>query len=217
VPTGNAAQLHSSWSAAGRMFHARRPGRPYDGRVDSPRRFIGGLICAALLPALCAAPPAAADHVVGTSGKTGVATTYQGSCRYMMFPSRGILRVGVSAPSVSGANTRRRTRRESTYVRYRIHLTAAYSFALLATSTWSDFIPIRQSQMRTWSGPETILDGEWSGIYGADVHIEWWNSKRRVGWRTYRTTAFRYFNQYNAGPFGPITYCYRIPTPVPTP
>jgi hypothetical protein len=192
------------------MFRARLRHRAYHERVDWRGRFIKCVTSAAVLLVLAAAPPASADHVVGTSGKTGVATTYQGSCRYLMFPSRGILRVGVPAPSVSGANTRRRTRRESTYVRYRVHLTEAYSRGLLATSSWSDFTRIRQSQMRSWSGPETILDGEWSSIYGADVHIEWWNSKRRVGWRTYRTQAFQFFDQYNTGPFGPITHCYKI-------
>ena len=168
-----------------------------------------GLTSVAVLLALAAAPPASADHVIGTGGKRGVATTWQGTCKYRMFPSRGVLQVGVPAPDVSGANTRRGTRSERTYVRYRVYLTDAFSFATLATSSWSGYIRVRQSQMRSWSGPPTVFDMEWRGNYGADIRIEWSNSKRTVGWRAYRTQAFAFYDQYNAGPFGPISSCYK--------
>ena len=84
----------------------------------------------------------------------------------------------------------------------------AFSFATLATSSWSDYIRVRQSQMRSWPGT-TVFDMDWRGNYGADIRIEWSNSKRVVGWRAYRTKAFGFFDQYNAGPFGPISSCYK--------
>ena len=30
-----------------------------------------------------------------------------------------------------------------------------------------------------------------------------------IGWRAYRTRSFRFFDQYNRGPFGPISSCYK--------
>lgn len=173
----------------------------------SGRRLLATTATAAVL-ALAAAPAASADHVIGTAGKTGVASTGQGTCNYLMFPSRGVLRVGTPAPQVSGANTRRRTRRERTYVRYRVHFTDAFSYSTLSVSTWSPFILVRQSQMRTWSGT-TLFDGDWRGNYGADIRIEWWNARRMVGWRAYRTKAFGFYDQYRVGPFGPISSCYK--------
>jgi len=179
--------------------------------VGTPRRFIKRLIGTTTLVAIAAAPPAPAlaDHVIGTAGKTGVATTRQGTCHYLMFPSRGVLRVGIPAPRVSGANTRRRTRRELTYVRYRVYVTSAFTGDTLAASNWSGYIRVRQWQMRTWSGLPTTFDMGWSGNYGADIRIEWWNSTRRVGWRAYRTKAFTFYDQYNVGPLGPISSCYK--------
>jgi hypothetical protein len=50
---------------------------------------------------------------------------------------------------------------------------------------------------------------DWRGNYGVDIRVEWWNSKRMVGWRTYRLSAFQYFDQYNVGPFGPLSSCYK--------
>jgi hypothetical protein len=161
-----------------------------------------------VLLVLAVAPAAWAQEVIGAGGKQGAATTSQGTCKYRVFGPRGVLQVGVPAPAVSGANTRRGTRRERTYVRYRVDVTDAWNFSALATSSWSDYIRVRQSQTSSWSGP-TSFDMEWRGNYGADIRIEWWNSKRRIGWRAYRTGAFGFYDQYNVGPFGPISSCYK--------
>jgi hypothetical protein len=193
------------------MFQWRRfAGAPRVNTVDPLRRFRWkGKTTVAVLLALAAAPPALAQDVIGAVGKPGAATTWQGTCKYGVFGPRGVLQVGVPAPDVSGANTRRGTRRERTYVRYRVDATDALSdFATLAASAWSGYIRVRQSETRSWSGL-TIFDMDWQGNYGADISIEWWNSKRRIGWRVYRTRAFGFYDQYNVGPYGPISSCYK--------
>jgi len=171
--------------------------------VGSVKRMGVAVLLALALPA-----SALAQGGGGVTNKRGKATIWQGKCKYGVFGPRGVLQVGVPAPRVSGANTRRRTRRERTYVRYRVYVTNAFSGATLATSSWSAFIRVRQSGTGTWSGP-TTFDMEWRGNYGADIRIEWWNSKRMVGWGAYRTAAFQFYDQYNVGPFGPISSCYK--------
>lgn len=158
--------------------------------------------------ALAAAPTALAQGGGGGSNKRGGATVWRGYCKYGVFGPRGVLRVGTPAPTVSGANTRRGTRREVTRVRYRVFVTNAYSGAALVTSSWSGFLRVRQSSRRTWSG-STLFDMVWQGNYGSVVQIEWWNASRRVGWGNYRTGSFNFFDQYNRGPYGPISSCYK--------
>ena len=121
-------------------------------------RFGLGPAGAALLLALLVAPAAVAQDVLGGAGKRGAATVWQGTCKYGVFGPRGVLQVGVPAPSVRGANTRRRTRRERTRVRYRVYVTdASANHATLTVSSWSAFIRVRQSSTRTWAGP-TVFD-----------------------------------------------------------
>ena len=166
----------------------------------------------ALLWASAAVPPASAEQL-NARGKTGSSSLVRGSCTYGVFGPRGVLTVGIAPPTVSGANTRRRTRRERTYVRYRAEVTdAARGYATLTSSSWSSKIRVRQNQSRTWTGT-TFIQMDWRGSYGADVLVEWWNSKRRVGWRWHRITAFDYYDHYNRGPFGPFTYCFRNNSP----
>ena len=171
-----------------------------------------GAIAAVLLALVITAeaPAQGAEGVViGEAGKRGTSTVAQGTCKYGVFGPRGVLQVGAFAPVVGGANTRRRTRRERTYVRYRVHVTDAFrDFATLAVSDWSGWIRVRQSATGSWSGP-TIFDMDWRGNYGADVRIEWWSATRMLGWRAHRLTAFGFFDQYDVGPFGPISSCYK--------
>jgi hypothetical protein len=165
----------------------------------------------AVLLALAAAPVASAQQVtvIGGAGKRGEAALWQGTCKYRIFVRTGLLMVGIPAPTVTGANTRRRTRRERTSVRYRVEVTDAFNnFASLSTSSWSGFIRVRQSERLTWTG-ETTFEMDWRGNYGANILIEWWKSKRTIGWRVYRLSAFQYFDQYNVGPFGPLSSCYK--------
>lgn len=160
-----------------------------------------------------AAPPQASAYQLSAGGKTGSSAVLRGSCKYGVFGPRGILTVGVAPPTVRGANTKRRTRREGTYVRYRVEVTdATRDYATLTSSGWSSRILVRQNQSRTWSGT-TFLEMDWRGSYGADILIEWWNSKRRVGWRWHRLPAFYYYDHYNRGPYGPFAYCYRNNSP----
>ena len=167
------------------------------------------LVRVVVVLAVVAVPPAAHAGVIGGAGQRGASIVGQGTCKYGVFGPRGVLQVGVAQPAVSGANTRRGTRRERTWIRYRVFVTDAFrDFATVATSSWSDFIRLRQSDGGTWSSP-TILDMDWRGNYGADVRIEWWNSKRMIGWRAHRVTEFLFYDQYDVGPFGPISSCYK--------
>jgi hypothetical protein len=192
---------------------------PYARYVNSPlylarRRRMGVPLLLALvaLVVLAAPPSASAEQVtiIGGAGKRGTATLWQGTCKYRIFVRTGLLVVGVPTPTVTGANTRRRTRRERTFVRYRVDATDAFNdFSRLVTSSWSDYIQVRQSETGTWTGEPTTFDMDWRGNYGADIRVEWWNSKRMIGWRVYRLSAFQFFDQYNVGPFGPISSCYK--------
>ena len=170
------------------------------------------LLAVAVSFALVAASQASA-YQLSARGKTGSSATLRGSCTYGVFGPRGILTVGVAAPIVTGANTKRRTRRERTYVRYRVEVTdASRDYATITSSGWSSKILVRQNQSRTWSGT-TFLEMDWRGSYGADVLVEWWSSRRRLGWRWHRVAAFDYYDHYNRGPYGPFSYCFRNNSP----
>ncbi len=163
----------------------------------------------ALLTLAVAAPAARASSVIGSGGKLGASLVGQGTCKYGVFGPNGVLTVGVPSPAVSGADTRRRTRRERTWVRFRVSVTDAFQgSAPIQTSGWSAWRHVRQSGSAGWPAP-TFFDLDWRGNYGADLEVEWWSSKRMVGWRTHRLTTFGFYDQYDAGPFGPIASCYK--------
>ncbi len=170
---------------------------------------LAGIAVVLVLLAAAGAQPAFAHLVSGGAGYRGASQIGQATCKHGIFGPRGVLQVIVPPPVVTGANTRARTRSERTWVRYRVWLTDAWAnFATLGTSSWSSYVRVRQSGTATWTGP-TVFDMDWRGNYGADVRIEWWNAKRRIGWRSYRLTEFGYINQYNVGPTGPIGTCYK--------
>jgi hypothetical protein len=182
--------------------------------LANPRRLTAPWLpqIVAVLFALVAAAPASA-YQLNAKGKTGTSTVVRGTCKYGVFGPRGVLTVGVAPPIVSGANTKRRTRRERTYVRYFVEVTdASRGYTTLTRSGWSSKILVRQNRTRTWSGA-TLLPMDWQGSYGADVFIEWRTSRRRVGWRWERVAAFDYYDQYNRGPHGPFSYCFRNNSP----
>jgi hypothetical protein len=165
-----------------------------------------GLIVAALL--VLAVAPQASAFELNDRGKTGGSAAEKGSCKYGVFGPRGILTVGITPPAVRGANTRRGTRREKTYVRYRVDITnAAGNYETIYSSGWSGFSGVRQSQAISLGGSSFNMD--WQGNYGADVLIEWWNSRRRIGWRWHRLEEFLYVDHYNRGPWGPFSSCSR--------
>jgi hypothetical protein len=171
-------------------------------------KLTGGV--AALL-ALAVAPQASA-YQLNAGGKTGRSVAEKGTCKYGVFGPRGVLTVGVTSPAVTGANTRRRTRRERTYVRYRVDVTnASANYETLFSSGWSKWLRLRQSDAA--SMPPAFFDMQWQGHYGADVLIEWWNSRRRIGFRWHRLEEFLYVDHYNRGPWGPFTYCSRYNFP----
>jgi hypothetical protein len=185
------------------------PGGPSDASAMRGLAKAGGMGAVVLTIALAAAAPASAHVVLGGSGLRGASIVGQGTCKYGVFGPRGVLQVGIPSPAVSGANTRRGTRRERSYVRYRVFLTdASNNFATLQTSGWSGWLRLRQSTASGWSTP-TFFDMDWRGNYGADVRIEWWSSRRMIGWRAHRLTSFGFYNQYDVGPMGPLASCFK--------
>jgi hypothetical protein len=164
-------------------------------------------VIAALL-ALLAATPQTSAYPLGAGGKTGKSGAELGTCKYGVFGTRGILTVGIGSPLVTGANTRRGTSREQTWVRYRVDVTnAGGSYETLLASTYSSFFPVRQNQQT--SLPVSSFNMDWQAYYGADVLIEWWNSRRRIGYRWHRLEQFFYVDHYNRGPWGPFPNCNR--------
>jgi hypothetical protein len=161
------------------------------------------------------AAPQASAYSLNAKGKTGGSIDYRGSCKYGVYGPRGVLRVGVESPTVRGANYKRGTRRETSYVRFRVEVTDAYrDYATLTSSGWSSWVRVRQNGSRTWSGL-TFFNMDWRGSYGADLLVEWWNLSRtrRIGWRWHRNNSFNYYDHYGRGPYGPFSYCYRYNSP----
>jgi hypothetical protein len=142
-------------------------------------------------------------------GKTGRSVAKKGTCKYGVFGPRGVLMVGISAPVVTGANTRRRVRGERTFVRYLVDVTnAAGSNETVLRSGWSPWFSVRQGQ---WASlPPSSFDMDWRAYYGADVLIQWWTSRRKLGFRWHRLEEFLYTDNYNRGPYGPFSSCYWV-------
>ena len=157
---------------------------------------------------LAVAAPASA-YRLNDGGRTGRSVAEEGTCKYGVFGTNGILTVTVAQPAVTGADTRARTRSERTRVRYRIEVTDAGSnFYTILSSGWSAWTWVRQSTAVSLPLLPSF-DMQWQGYYGADVLIEWWNSKRRVGFRWHRLERFLYVDHYNRGPWGPFPNCNR--------
>ncbi|HZG49493.1 MAG TPA: hypothetical protein VEY90_08235 [Thermoleophilaceae bacterium] len=161
---------------------------------------------AAILLVLAVAPQADA-YVLVSAGKTGRSSSASGTCKYGVFGPSGVLTVGVNQPWVTGANTRRWTSSEMTWVRYRVDVTAASNYATVLESGWSGWFAVRQRQSRYL--PPSAFQMDWRGYYGADVLIEWWTRYRRVGYRWHRLESFRYIDNYNRGQWGPFPNCNR--------
>ncbi len=178
------------------------------------------LAALAALACLALASAAHASSVVtGGAGKRGASLASGGTCAYRIFGTRGVLQLGVTQPIVSGPDRRRRRARERSFARYRVYVTdVANGYATVATSEWSDWLTVREGDGSWWSSP-TIFELDWRGNYGADVLVEWWTSRRMIGWRTHRVTAFQYFDQFDTGPYGPMSSCAKAswdrPLPMP--
>ncbi len=150
----------------------------------------------------------AQGDILGQGGKRGASAIPRGACKYGNNGLNGFLRTSAVPPAVSGANVRRRAG-DVTRARYRAYLVdASQGHATLEVSGWSGWLRVREGRGSTWQG-ETAFSGGWRGNYRMDVRIEWWRSGRLVGWRAYRITTYNYFDQYNRGPNGPLSSCYK--------
>jgi hypothetical protein len=159
---------------------------------------------------LCATSAGAQSTVLSQAGARGYSSLLQGACKYGNTGLRGILTTSTSPPVVSGANLRRRRTRERTWVRYRVELVDVNAgHSTLARSNWSSAIRVSERATRTWTG-STPFTTDWRGHYRLDVLIEWWTSKRRVGWRWHRLMSYGWFDQSGTGPWGPISSCHHF-------
>jgi hypothetical protein len=154
------------------------------------------------------APASAHGGIVGQGGKRGKSTIYRGDCKYGNNGLRGFLTTSAPSPSVTGANLRRR-RKDYTYVRFAVWLRDASGGGVLQASSWSSWIRVSdRSGLRTWRGGTEFPPHDWRGNYRLEIGIEWWTSRRRVGWRNAVLTSYNFYDQYNVGPFGPLASCH---------
>jgi hypothetical protein len=157
-----------------------------------------------------AASAEAQSYVLTGAGARGSSYLPEGRCKYGNTGLRGILDTGVAPPVVGGANVRARRRNERTWVRYRVELVDVNAgHATLITSNWSGWLRVSERATRTWTGFSAFA-ADWRGNYRLDVLIEWWTSKRRIGWRWHRLERYAFFDQYNTGPYGPISSCHHF-------
>jgi hypothetical protein len=163
-----------------------------------------------LVALLCSVPAAAQADVLAAKGKRGRSAVPTGHCKYGNTGLRGFLTTSVRPPVVTGANLRRRRRNDRTSVRYAVYLVdATNGHRTLEVSNWSGWLRVREATRATWSGT-TSFTYDWSGNYRVDLRVEWWKAGRRVGWRAHRVTSYQFFDQYNAGPYGPISSCHHF-------
>ena len=159
---------------------------------------------------LSATPAQAQSTVLSGAGARGSSYIPEGRCKYGNTGLRGFLDTSVGPPTVSGVNRRRRRRHERSWARYRVELVdVAAGHATLTTSAWSSWLSVREDVTRTWAG-NTGFTADWRGNYRLDVLIEWWTSKRRIGWRWHRLLRYGFIDQYNTGPYGPISSCHHF-------
>jgi hypothetical protein len=163
-----------------------------------------------LLALMCATQAEAQSNVLSGAGARGSSYVPEGRCKYGNTGLRGFLDTSVAPPVVSGANRFARRRSERTWVRYRVELVDANAgHATLVESSWSSWILVGERARRTWTGTSAFT-GDWRGNYRLDVLVEWWTSSTRVGWRLHRLVSYDFFDQYNTGPYGPISSCHHF-------
>lgn len=165
---------------------------------------LGAATCAL---ALFVAAPAQAE-VTGGAGFRGSSSVPQGTCHYRNSGLRGWLAVGVPSPAATGVNTTSSNHDEQSYVRYAVWLVNYYSGTTQQASSWSSWLSVRERSWRSWTSG-TSFNADWRGDYRLVLRFEWWRGTRRLGWRSHRITAYKWFNQYNVGPFGPMLWCKR--------
>ncbi len=168
------------------------------------------LVVAGLATVAAAAPAARADIILGQHGRTGYSAAQEpAGCRYRVFPGRGVLTASTAPPVVKGVNLRR-GRRDRSLVRYRVFFTAQHNDQTVDVSGWSGTLRVSDRRAVTWAGAPTAFDGDWRLGYYLDIRVEWWRRGRLLGWRAHRIDTYHYFNQYNAGPIGPLTWCAKV-------
>ena len=175
---------------------------------------------------VAAAGPATADPVgprpsTGNAAEQGATTAANrpgssrvrmGTCKYDVRGPVGSLRTVVYPPSVKAPNLRAGVV-DNGWARYYAVLVNANTGAAIQTTGWSDWLRTSDARYRTWSGVTTFGRFDWRGNYRVMVKIEWWSQTRRLGqrWRTY--TQWGYIDQFNVGPYGPFSSCYKPTNP----
>ena len=158
---------------------------------------------ATLLTTVGAAPAQAYEYRSG--GDTGHSNTSgTGKCKQTTWRT---LVVSAEPPAVTGVDLLGGAK-DYTWVRYKAYLVNAYNGATVEQTGWSGWLQAADNQVATWSGIST-LSGDLRGNYVMDYRIEWWNSTRQLGWEAHRVGKYNFYNDYNVGPFGPFSSCYK--------
>lgn len=170
-------------------------------------RILGTFLSLVLTVSFLAPAPAEAAVYAG-GGKRGRVSLPTARCDYRVFVRSGVLQVTSAAPTVKGPNIRA-GRIDRRWARYRLFL-MNNAGRVIQTSTYSAWLRVRDDRWKTWSG-STMFSAAWDGApYWIDVRVEWWNSKRQIGWEAHRIYRYLYTDEYNAGPYGPFSSCYRV-------
>jgi hypothetical protein len=180
---------------------------------------VAAFVAAAVDSGAASPPPApAAMTAVGSEGTPAAAVNRRGrvrlrigTCKYGVQGPVGFLQTVIWPPKVASPNLRPGVV-DGTWARYRAVLVDANTGARLARSGWSGWLWTVDNRLRTWTGTTVFPKWDWKGNYVVKVKVEWWNSQRKLGqaWRTLR--RYGYLNEYNVGPFGPMSSCFKANT-----
>jgi hypothetical protein len=171
---------------------------------------MGRLACLfALIATVSLAVPAVASSSVGSgSGRYGYSAVPEGRCQYGWIQQGGLLQLTGGPPVVRGANLTRKRRNERTAARYHVIL-VDLAGNTISTSGWSSWAWVSERSTVSWQG-DTWFQANWRGFYRLGYFIEWSTAKRRVGSYYHLVDTYRYYDQYNIGPSGPLSACGAI-------
>jgi hypothetical protein len=161
---------------------------------------------AALALVLIGASHASAD-ITGGSGAVAGYSVPTGSCKYNGV--NGTLTISVAPPQVYAKNVYAGANNDSAYIRYRVFAVDANTGNTIASSGYSGYGYATDVTPARFSG-STAFSQTWRGNYRLVIRIEWWNSTQLKGWLDERLTRYNYYNQYNAGPYGPMSSCAKF-------
>ncbi len=184
------------------------------GRIRRASVLAGAVTLAALTASTwdtTAATPAQTAGVSVDSNRPGRMGVRMGTCKYGVQGPVGFLQAVIWPPNVAAPNLRRGVV-DATWARYRAVLVDANSGTPLWRTRWSGWLRAVDNEFRTWTGKTVLAKWDWRGNYVVRVKVEWWNSTRKLGQKWWALHRYGYLNEYNVGPFGPMTTCFKANT-----